>query len=125
MPEVELLEFAHKAVEANVQVICREAIDSTLNCFHTVVTEQVLEVLAAPPGADSFDRRFADSPLALIVDDLRQLPDMASKRDLLREYLMPPGDYLLNRYQREGRLWIPVLYLRYFFGGFFERIFLR
>ena len=125
MPETELLEFAQRAVKENVQAICCDAIESTMTCFATSVPEQALKTLATTSGAESLDRRYADSQLALIADDLRQLPDMASKLDLLREYLMPPGDYLLNRYDREGRWWIPVLYFRYFFGGLFERISLR
>ena len=125
MPKSELLEFAHRAVRENVQAICCEAIDRTVACFATSVADQVLEILSAPSVTESAGHRYDNSPLALIFDDLKQLPDMASRLDLLREYLMPPGDYLLNRYHREGRLWIPVLYLRYFFGGLFERISLR
>ena len=84
----------------------------------------ILQSLSASSRAHQ-SRRFADSQLALIIDDLRQLPGWSSKLDLLREYLAPPGDYLLDRYQRNGRWWIPVLYLKYFFGGLFERIPLR
>jgi len=125
MPESELLEFVQRAVKENVQTICLDAIERTMACFATSVPDLVLKTLSVPSGAESFDRRYADSPLALIADDLRQLPDMASKLELLREYLAPPGDYLLNRYKRQGRWWIPVLYFRYFFGGLFERISLR
>jgi len=125
MPETEQLGFAQRAVEENVQAICCDAIESAVSCFATPVPEQVLKTLSAPSGAETFDRRYADSPLALIADDLRQLPDITSKLDLLREYLIPPADYLLARYDRQGRWWIPVLYFKYFFGGLFERISLR
>jgi len=125
MPGYELLEFAQRAVDDNVQAICCDAINSAVSCFATSVPEQMLKTLSTPSGAKSLNRRYADSQLALIADDLRQLPDMTSKLDLMREYLMPPGDYLLDRYEREGRWWIPVLYFRYFFGGLFERISLR
>jgi hypothetical protein len=85
----------------------------------------VLQILLSPSEPESLSRRFSNSQLALIIDDLRQLPGSRSKLELLREFLMPPGEYLLYRYGKEGWYWIPLLYFRYLFGGFFERVSLR
>jgi hypothetical protein len=126
MPEAELLEFAGRAVDENLQEICREALEKAAACFATGLPAGVMELLAAPVTApDSFNQRFSNSQLGLIIDDLRELPDMRSRGALIREYLAPPGDYLLNRYGKEKRIWVPLLYCRYLAGGVIDRLSLK
>jgi len=125
LSEPELFEFAQRAVGENIQAICRDAIEKSRQCFTTSVPGQVEDILAAPSQASSIHRRFSDSQLALIFDDIRQLPDVRSRFELVWEYLVPPADYLLNRYGKKGWFWVPALYLRYLFGGIFERVSLR
>jgi hypothetical protein len=122
MSAEELLSFSAKAVSENIQEVCQEAIEKSRLCFATQVSEQVLQILLTPSEPESLGRRFSNSQLALIIDDLRQLPSSRSKLEFLREFLLPPGEYLLYRYGKEGRYWIPLLYFRYIFGGFFERV---
>jgi len=123
MPETELLEFASRAVGENLQEICSDALEKASACFATGLPVGAMELLATPvePG-DSFDQRLTDSQLGLIIDDLRDLPDIRSRLELLREYLAPSGAYLLERYNKQNPLWVPWLYLRYLLGGFAQRI---
>ena len=125
LSEAELFEFAQRAVDENIQAICRDAIEKSRQCFATSVPGQVEEILSAPAKVGSIHQRFSDSQLALIFDDIKQLPDVKSRFELVWEYLVPPGDYLLNRYGKKGWFWVPALYLRYLFGGIFERVSLR
>ena len=125
MPDVQLLRFAQLAVAEHIQGICREAIDKASLYFATRVPAKVQEVLLLPGPDRSPFQRFSRSQLALIFDDLKELPDAASRWELVREFLFPSEKYLLTRYGKEGRGWLPFLYLRYVFGGFFSRVFLR
>ena len=125
MTESELLEFAQAAVNADIQVECREGIDKAGRCFATSVPKEVMEVLSTPSKAGSLGKRFADSALGLIIDDIGQLPDSRSRFELVREYLFPSGYYLLGRYGKKGKAWVPLLYLRYVLTGFVERVSLR
>jgi hypothetical protein len=125
MSEQELLSFSARAVSENIQAVCYQAIEKSRRCFATQVPGQVLQILLSPSGPKSIGRRFSNSQLALIFDDLRQMPDLRSKLALLREFLMPPGEYLLGRYGKEGWYWIPPLYFRYLLGGIIERVSLR
>lgn len=83
------------------------------------------KILLTPSKASSIYRRFEDSALGLIIDDLKQLADVRSRFELVREYLFPSGDYLLNRYDKKGRVWVPLLYFRYLLVGVFERVSLK
>ena len=121
----ESIEFARRAVRGNIQRECRDAIEKAHECFATSIPEEVLNTLAASGDLDSAGRRFSNSSLGLIVDDLKQLPDIPSRVELMREYLFPSGDYLLARYGRKGLIWVPLLYLKYVLVGLFERVSLR
>jgi len=125
MTEHELLEFAQQAVGVDAQAECREGIGMTHACFSTYLPESAQKVLCTPSAADSIGKRFANSALGLIVDDMWQLPDVRSQFELVCEYLFPPADYLLDRYHKKGRFWVPWLYIRYVTVGFFQRISLR
>jgi hypothetical protein len=89
------------------------------------VSEAVLEALKTATPGDFARRRFRGSQMALMMDDLRALEGGRNKLAYLAEFLFPPGDYLLERYEKRGKSWLPVLYLRYVLGGVLEKIALR
>jgi len=120
-----LLEFAERAVRENIQVVCRQAVEKSVECFATGVPEEVQAMLSVPEQPILFRRRFSDSPLGLIIDDVRLLPGLKNKAKLIQEYLFPAADYLLDRYGKKGWGWVPVLYFRYLFAGVLERFSLR
>lgn len=125
MSESELLEFAQKAVNQNMQGVSLEAFAKTCSAFQTIIPDNVIQVLSAPTKTNSLRQRFSKSQLALILDDLIKIPGLVNKLDLIREFLFPPGEYLLSRYEKSGRWWIPILYFRYVILGLFERVTLR
>ena len=85
----------------------------------------MLAVLNAEPTVKSAGRGYKGSQLALMMDDLRSLPGVRNKIEYFSEYLFPPKDYLLQRYGKTARSWLPVLYFRYILGGLYEKIALR
>jgi hypothetical protein len=125
MSESELLQFAKRAVKEDVQVVCLEAIHKSRDCFATSVPENLLELLSAPSPARSIGRAFDESYLGLIIDDLRSLPGVKSRLGMILELLMPSANDLLLKYNKQNVLWVPVLFLRYLFGGLTKRVSLR
>ena len=105
MSDSELIELSERAVSENIQEICLDGMAKAQSEFGTVIPGQVRKKLSAPARADSIGRRFSDSPLALILADIRELPGWKCKIELVREYLLPPGDYLLNRYNKTRWYW--------------------
>ena len=126
MSESEMQEFADRAVHENLQDICTSALETVRSRFNTEISPQVLQTLATPadPGV-SPGQKLMDSQLGLIIDDLKELPDLKSRLALTREYLAPPGSYLLQRYGKEGWYWVPLLYCRYMTSGLIDRVTLR
>ncbi|MDT8321952.1 MAG: nucleotidyltransferase family protein [Xanthomonadales bacterium] len=118
--------FAQRAVAENLQAICRDALEAARARFATALPQAAQAVLASPPRTEGpLQRRLLSSPLGLVLDDLRELPDLRARAALLREYLAPPGAYLLARYGKSGRAWLPWLYLRYLGTGLLARLTLR
>ena len=52
-----------------------------------------------------------------MVSDIRSLPSWRDRLRLAREHLLPPGDYVLKKYGRSGRVWLPALYLHRAIAG--------
>jgi hypothetical protein len=125
MSAEELSTFAARAKNGHIQEVCLAALVECSRCFGTIISPDIMSGLVGESGQSARASRFARSQLALILDDLRQLPNWSSRLDMLREYLFPPGEYLLLRYGKEGWYWVPMLYCRYLFGGAFQRISLR
>lgn len=121
----DLTEFTEKAVRKNIQEACSDALEKCHQYLATAVPNHVLCALRSPAQPESFRSHYSYSQLALLMDDFRHLPGARSRFGFLREFFMPPADYLLFRYGKEGWYWVPVLYLRYLLGGFIDRATLR
>ncbi|MFC1688475.1 nucleotidyltransferase family protein [Pseudomonadota bacterium] len=121
----ELMEFASKAVRLGVQAACLDGLSRSVKCLLTAVPDSVIEVLKTPELPRSRSVRIARSSLGLLIDDWRNLVDRRSRLGLLRELVWPSSSYLLQKYHKNSKLWLPVLYLRQVLGGAFERLSLR
>lgn len=121
----DLSEFTEKAVQENIQEVCLDALEKSYQYFATNVPNHVLSAMRSPTQPESLKSHFSNSQLALLIDDFRYLPGARSRFGFLREFLMPPADYLLFRYKKEGWYWVPALYVRYLLSGFIERVTLR
>lgn len=125
MSEADQAGFARLAVINDVQALCAEPIEKCGRLFRTENARSVLERLRAPVRAGSLRRRFRESQLGLMVDDLMKMGSGKTRMDYLKEFLLPPRAYLLEHYGKTSGFWLPVLYFRYILGGFFEKILLR
>ena len=74
-----LQDFATLAVERNVQKACSDGLSKAHERFLTEIPDQVSDVLASTELPRSLSRRFAESPVGLLLDDLKCLPDQTSR----------------------------------------------
>lgn len=124
MSEQEMMEFAESAVARRVQDPCAAGISQARALLKTKCPEKALEPLFSRDGIQTGVSRFAESNLALLMDDFRCLPGK-SRWSLARELLFPAPRHLLSKYGKQNRLWLPWLYLRQAFSGAFKRLSLR
>lgn len=123
--DAEWSEFCDMAVSRSVQEVCRQALQKSAAVFKTTVPAAVMEELLVSPPRESFAHRFRMSQLGLIWDDFREMQGLSCRIAMAGEYLFPSGEYLLDRYDKHGRAWVPILYGRYLVGGLLARFSLR
>ncbi len=121
----QLEEFAGRAVNKQVQAACLDGLCRARACFHTLVADAVIETLTAAERAANRSGRFAGSNLSLLLDDLRRLPGMQARWNLIGELFFPSADSLIRKYSTSKRRWLPLLYLRHILGGLSTRLTLR
>jgi len=121
----ELLKFAAKTKRLQVQEACLEGLSLSAQCFLTPVPDQVIEMLQAPNPPRSRSVRIAQSNLGLLIDDWKSLADRRSRLGLLKELFWPSSSFLLHKYHKTSKLWLPALYVRQVVSSTFARISLR
>jgi len=125
MTPSQLGNFADRAVNLNVQMSCLDGLSRSFECFGTVLPDDVTDNLASPETPRTLSCRYAESNLGLLIDDWKNLPDSQTRRALIRELFLPTGDSLLDKYGKQERWWLPLLYLRQVFGSLAQRLTLR
>lgn len=121
----ELLKFAAKAERLQVQEACLDGLSMSAKCFLTPVPDRVIEILQAPRPPRSRSVRIAQSNLGLLIDDWKSLADRRSRLGLLKELFWPSSSFLLHKYDKTSKLWLPALYVRQVLSSTFARISLR
>lgn len=125
MDEAELLRFSSNVVERHVQDVCLDGLCKAKECFHTGIPPRVIDMLTTPtPGGWHFES-LGKSHLGLLLDDWKALRDRRARMELLKELFVPSSEYLLYKYQKDNRLWLPLLYVRLVLGGLYNRLLLR
>jgi len=124
MAPEQLSEFAGKAVDRNVQAACLEGLRRTQLSLRTEIPVAVIDLLATAEPPAGMGRRYSKSNLALLIDDLRCLPDNRAKWGLIKELFFPSAESLARKYGKNKRQW-PLLYLRHILGGLSARLTLR
>jgi hypothetical protein len=115
-------DFVTFATRKGVRAICLDGIHVTRRAFHTAVPQWVLNRLAAPGPAELSAGYLTPGRWRHQLLELRALESWGQRLRLAREWVFPPADYVLRKYQRQNRLLLPWLYLRRAFGGIVARI---
>ena len=121
----QLQDFAQRAVRRGVQAACLSGLMAARTCLHTQWPDAVTVALSRPAPEETWSRRFAESHLALLLDDWKHLSDGKARRAMLRELFLPPAESLASRYGHASRRWLPWLYVRHVLGGLSARLTLR
>jgi len=121
----QLVDFAAKAVSQNVQITCQDGLNKSSEYFGTVLSTEVMDRLGESEMPRTLIRRYSESSLGLLVDDWINLPGSKPRHALLSELFLPSVDSLMDRYGKNNRSWLPLLWLRQVFGGLAQRLMLR
>jgi hypothetical protein len=125
MGDSALLRFASIAVDKDVQAECLDGLLRAAECFGTVLPDWVRARIESPRPQVSWTRRFSRSQPGLLIADWRELQSGKARSGLVNELFIPSAGSLLARYNKNSRLWLPVLYTRRLLGGLFGRLTLR
>lgn len=125
MDQVELVQYASRAVERNVQAVCLDGLLRSEEYFLTGIPEPVLTKLKTPESRLSIRRRLFESQLGLLHGDWKELAKSQARVELLKELFVPSSQFLLHKYHKSSKWWLPVLYVRQILGGLFARLMLQ
>jgi hypothetical protein len=117
MTPEEIGAFTELCRSVGVCAVCRDALERARACFGTPLPEGLLQGLVQPAGKELSAGYLGASRLRALLIDLRALPRWRDRAGLLREYALPPRDYLRGRYAAPAGTKLPALYLRYWFDG--------
>ena len=118
-------EFAAKAIDRDLQACCLSGVESAVACFNTKVSGELLPKLSAGRNKLSWWERYRKSHLGLLAADFGELAGMHAKAGLLSELFFPPAGSLMNRYGKDRKIWLPVIYLKYIFSRVGNRLLLK
>jgi hypothetical protein len=122
MTPAELTQFATLAVARNVQAVCLDGLLKAQECFLTRIPKPAFALLRTPESPLSMPRRFSESQLGLLGDDWKKLKEPMARFELLRELFIPTSQFLLHKYSKNSKWWLPLLYVRQIVGGVFARL---
>lgn len=106
-----LRRFAMLARDRGLSRVCLDGLRRAQRCFDTPIAREALDALSAPGPPEPSARYLDAGPLETMVSDIRSLPGWRDRLRLAREHLLPPADYVLKKYGRSSRLWLPALYM--------------
>lgn len=111
MSDEQWLRFTAIVASKGTGPACREGIERAQQTFGTVIPAERASQIRTMPVAEGD----AISSRSLLQRDLAYLGNQASYRatlQLLRQHLLPPVSYMVQKYQPRSRLLLPYLYLK-------------
>ena len=100
------------ATDRRVSAICLDGIRESEGRLNARVPPAVAGRLEAA-GVDDPSRRYIEAEMRkrdVLASDLAALSGWGDRLRLLREHAFPPSSFVLRRYNRRNRLWLPALY---------------
>ena len=111
MSTAELAQFCRLAVEKRIAGICLDGLKQTARCFKTAWPPEVVSVLVAVGASEPSMRYLTPGKLRFMLRDIRSLSSWRERFRLVKEHLLPPGNYMLRKYSVSRRVWLPALYV--------------
>lgn len=105
--------FAQSASAANVRAVCAAALASAKARFGTRLPAELESFLEHAAESREPSAVFLESgrrQVDLLASDLDALGSWRARVALVRQHLFPSPQYLLKKYGRTNRVWLPLLY---------------
>ena len=105
----------------NVKFGFLHGLEAARECLGTQMPAEVANRLAAPGPREVSAAYLSPGRIRQHLTDLRAVPGWGERLHLFREWLFPPADYLLRKYDTHSRWLLPWLYLRRGVAGIARR----
>ncbi len=109
--------FLAIAGATRMRAVCLDGLEASETRLATPVPDSVRSALAAPGPPERSAHYLRANRWWTAVTDVRALPRWRDRMTLLREWCLPPADYMLRKYHTRARWRLPWLYLRRAIGG--------
>jgi hypothetical protein len=101
------------AAERGVTATCLEGLLAAESAFPTRAPTAVLaELAASETPREAVVRRLGMSPWRDRIRELRLLPTWSERARLLKQWLVPPAEYVMSKYDSRSMFLLPALYVR-------------
>lgn len=117
-----LAEFTQLAEQTGMRAICRDGLLQARRCFGTRLPEEALQSLTKDGPSELSALHLRKGGIRHLLTELQALPRWGDRVALLGEHLIPPADYMLEKYAAPNRTWLPMLYLQRCIHGAWKRI---
>lgn len=111
-------QFGELCRAKQLSAVAVDSIDAAAACFPFEFPETIRSALVEAGHKDSSRRLLKGGFINALISELGALPGWQDKAGLVKEHLLPPAEYLLARYEKQSRLWLPLLYIRRLIGYF-------
>lgn len=127
MTSEQMNSLVDEAVLHDVLEECIDGLKAAQLRFRSRQAQVLIDRLAAyrPVIRKTHRNRFATSNLALLIDDMKCLPNARARAALLRELFLPTPAELMEKYNKSNRNWLPWLYAQQLLGGIAKRLSLQ
>lgn len=111
--EADWTAFTRAAIEKNMRAVCLDGLDAAEALVRAPIPAHVRRTLSAPaPPEASANYLRHRSPLTRWMADVSAMPTLTQRAGLLMDYLFPPADHMLRKYNTQRRALLPFLYAR-------------
>ena len=111
-------QFGELCRAKQLSAVAVDSIDAAAACFPFEFPGTIRSALVEAGHKDRSRRLLKGGFINALISDLGALPGWQDKAGLVKEHLLPPAEYLLARYEKQSRLWLPLLYIRRLIGYF-------
>jgi len=114
--------FVVSATAKSLRSICLDALQTTSQCFQTLIPEQVSTSFTIARNQEVSAAYLSGSKSRVAFAEFSMIPGLNSKIRFLWENLFPPAEYMLQKYDVSSKLWLPVLYPTRVISGMLKRM---
>jgi hypothetical protein len=112
--------FIRKVVDADVRAVCAAGISSAKSRFGTRLPAELESLVEHAADTREQTAVFLEPgrrQVDVLASDLGALGSWRARAALVRQHLFPPPHYMLKKYRRSNRAWLPLLYTRRILTG--------